>query len=84
MFELGKFYKYTGEIDADIHPVDPTLDDTYIQKYEALMYGSFFVLLETKKSKYSAQNACKILTTTGIVGWAYIRNNDIVKAKDNE
>jgi hypothetical protein len=26
----------------------------------------------------------RILTTTGIVGWAYIRTNDIVEAKENE
>jgi len=80
MFELGKLYKYTGEMDKDIHPVDPTLDDRYIQNYEALLHGSFFVLLKTEKSKYSTQNACKILTTRGEIGWVYLNNNDFVQA----
>lgn len=87
MIELGKLYRYVGEMDKDIHPVDPTLEDRYIEGYEDLMHGSLFVLLEHKE--YALSNIIKahlarILTTSGTVGWVYIKDNQFVEAKENE
>lgn len=93
--ELGKLYKYISHGEKVIYSSDPTrmiqpenMDEyhynmmTYDMIIGEMLRGELFVPLEALEAFPS--KVFRILTTTGIVGWAYIRNNDILKAKENE
>lgn len=81
MIELGKLYKFSSDDNKVIYSYDPTRGYVPPEKRYVgeLLNGDMFVPLQQ-----TADYVFRILTTSGIIGWAYVRSDKVVDAKENE
>lgn len=81
---IGKLYQYNSY--GALYSTDPT-NIGYNIIIGEMNHGDMFVPLEAKPDLIAGVNpffpskVFRILTTTGIIGWAYMRQNDAVEAE---
>ena len=92
---IGKLYQYNSYTEKVLYSADPS-DVISPEKMDSYHYigemnhGDMFVPLEAKPdlvmtvagiNHFIPSKVFRILTTTGMIGWAYMRRNDVLEAE---
>ena len=83
---IGKLYQYNSYTEKVLYSTDPT-NVGYNMIIGEMNHGDMFVPLEAKPDLVAGVHSCfpskifRILTTTGMIGWAYMRRNDVLEAE---
>ena len=88
MLKIGRLYQHISPEYKEIYSCEPdkclTKDFYRIAELTAI---HMFVLLDIKQDKaiifngenYSPRNVYKILTTSGLIGWTYLNEKDVIQ-----
>ena len=92
---IGKLYQYNSYTEKVLYSADPS-DVISPEKMDSYHYigemnhGDMFVPLEAKPdlvmtvagiNHFIPSKVFRILTTTGMIGWAYMRRNDVLEVE---
>ena len=90
---IGKLYQYNSYTEKVLYSADPS-DVISPEKMNMIIgemnHGDMFVPLEAKEdlvmtttgiNHFIPSKVFRILTTTGMIGWAYMRRNDVLEAE---